>query len=174
VLDTSNQGILRAVNDYQSYLLAQVANNPNYSTNTATNPATQFSFYPSTNALALEVLNQAVNSSNFTWATTVSGGPTVPILGYNGNPIPALFAQGYQGTNGTHYLVITNKSASSVPLGLQVNVTLGPTSVTVAYVSNASDTAENTATAPTNEQIVNTTWTNPMTIGPYSVTTLQW
>jgi len=106
-----NQGVIRAVNDFQSYLLAQVANNPNFSTNTATDPNTQFQFYASTNALALQVINQAVNSSIFTWGTTVSGGPAVPILGYDGNRIPALFAQGYQGGNGTHYLVITNKSA---------------------------------------------------------------
>jgi hypothetical protein len=46
--------------------------------------------------------------------------------------------------------------------------------MTVSYVSNPSDTAQNTATDQTAVQIVNTTWTNPMTVGPYSVTTLQW
>jgi hypothetical protein len=169
-----NYGIIRAVDDFQSYLLYQYVHNHNYSTNTATDPNTQFSFYPSANALALQVLNQAVNSSTFTWATTVSGGPTVPILGYDGNPIPAVFAQGYQGAKGTHYLVITNKSGASVPLGVEVNGTLGPGSVTVSYISNPSDTAQNTATAQTAVQVVNATWSNPMTIGPYSVTTLQW
>jgi len=169
-----SQGIIRAVDDFQSYLLGQLANNPNYSTNTATDPNTQFAFYPSANALALQVLNQAVNSSTFTWATTVSGGPTVPILGYDGNPIPAVFAQAYHGANGTRYLVITNKSGASVPLGVEVDGTLGPRSVMASYISNASDTAQNTATSQTAVQIVNTTWTNPMTIGPYSVTTLQW
>ncbi|MGO4884483.1 MAG: hypothetical protein ACLP59_27230, partial [Bryobacteraceae bacterium] len=169
-----NQGIIRAVNDYQSYLLAELQKNPSYTTNTATNPSTQYEFYPSSNALALQVVNQAVNSSNMWWATTVAGGPSVPILGYDGNPIPAVFAQGYQGTDGTHYLVITNKSGSSVPLGVEVNGTLGPSSMTVAYISSASDTAQNTATDQTAVQVVNTTWSNPMTIGPYSVTTLQW
>jgi hypothetical protein len=169
-----SQGIIRAVDDFQSYLLGQLANDQTYSTNTATNPDTQFVFYPSANALTLQVLNAAVNSSTFTWATTVAGGPTVPILGYDGNPIPAVFAQGYLGANGTHYLVITNKSAAPVPLGVEVNGTLGPGSMTVSYVSNPSDTAQNTATDQTAVQIVNTTWTNPMTVGPYSVTTLQW
>ena len=169
-----SQGIIRAVDDFQIYLLGQLASNPNYSTNTATNPETQFVFYPSANALALQVVNAAVNSSTFTWATTVSGGPTVPILGYDGNPIPAVFAQGYQGSNGAHYLVITNKSGASVPLGVEVNGTLGPSSVMVSYVSSPSDTAQNTATDQTALQVVNTTWSNPMTIGPYSVTALQW
>jgi hypothetical protein len=168
------QGVIRAVDDFQSYLLAQLANNPNYSTNTATNPNTQFVFYPSANALALQLLNTAVNSSNFTLATTVSGGPTVPILGYDGDPIPALFAQAYRGANGARYLVITNKSAESVPLSLEINGILEPASVTASYISSPSDSAENTATAQTTVQIVNTTWANPMTIGPYSVTTLQW
>ena len=169
-----NYGIIRAVDDYQNYLTDQWVHNHNYSTDTATDPNTQFQFYASTNALALQVLNQAVNSSVFTWATTVSGGPTVPILGYDGNPIPAVFAQGYQGANGTHYLVITNKSGVPVPLGVEVNGSLGPSSMTVSYVSNPSDTAQNTATAQTAVQVVNTTWSNPMTIGPYSVTNLQW
>ena len=92
-----NLGMIRAVNDYQSYLLGKVAGNPNYSTDTSTNPNTQYSFYYSTNALAMEVANLAINSSNATWPTTVTGGPTVPILGYDGNPVPAVFAQGYQG-----------------------------------------------------------------------------
>jgi hypothetical protein len=168
------QGIIRAVDDFQSYLLGQLASNPSYSTNTATNPDTQFEFYASASALALQVLNEAVNGSTFSWTTTVEGGPTVPILGFDGNPIPAVFAQGYQGANGTHYLVITNKSGASVPLAVEVNGTLGPASVTVSYISNPSDTAENTATDQTNIQVVNSTWANPMSIGPYSVTTLQW
>jgi hypothetical protein len=168
------QGIIRAVDDFQSYLLGQLANDPTYSTNTATNPDTQFVFYASANALALQLLNEAVNSSTLAWTTTVAGGPTVPILGYDGSPIPAVFAQGYLGANGMHYLVITNKSGVSVPLGFEINGTLGPGSVTVSYISNPSDTAENTATDQTNVQIMNTTWSNPMTIGPYSVTTLQW
>jgi hypothetical protein len=169
-----NYGIIRAVDDFQSYLLAEWEQDNSYSTNTATDPNTQFSFYASTNALALQLVNEAVNSSTFTWATTVSGAPTVPILGYDGNPIPAVFAQGYQGADGTHYLVITNKSGASVGLGVEVNGTLGPNSVTVSCISSPYADAQNTATAQATVQIVNTTWSNPMTIGPYSVTTLQW
>jgi hypothetical protein len=46
--------------------------------------------------------------------------------------------------------------------------------VTVSYISNASDTAQNTATDQNNVQIVTTTSPNPVTIGPYSVTRVQW
>ena len=172
--NTYNEGIIRAVDDFQTYLLDQIAANPNYSTDTATDPNTQFSFYLSAPGLALEVLNLAVNNSTGIWPTTVTGSPTVPILGYDGNPVPAVFAQGYVGNGGVHYLVVTNKSGAAVPLGLEVNGTLLETTVTVSYVSNASDTAQNTATAQSDVQIVNTTSPNPITIGPYSVTRIQW
>jgi hypothetical protein len=147
--------------------------NPDYSTDTATDPNTQFSFYYSAPALALEVSNLAINNSTNIWPTTVTGSPTVPILGYDGDPIPAIFAQGYMGDDGLHYLVVTNKSGSSVPLALEVNGSLLETTVTVSYVSG-SDTAQNTATDQNNVQIVTTTSPNPITLGPYSVTRVQW
>jgi hypothetical protein len=169
-----NQGIIRAVDDYETYLIDQVEANNQYCTDTSTNPNTQFSFYYSTSALALEIANLAINNSNATWPTTLTGGPTVPITGYDGNPVPAVFAQGYQGTDGTHYVLITNKSSSSVQVALQVNGSLLEETLTVSYISNASDTAQNTATAQTTVQIVNNTSPNPITVGPYSVTRVQW
>jgi hypothetical protein len=169
-----NQGMIRAVSDYESYLETQVKNNPNYSTDTSTNPHTQYSFYYSTDALAMEITNLAINSSNATWPTTVTGGPTVPIEGYDGNPVPAIFAQGFQGTDGTHYLLITNKSSSSVPVAIEVDGNVLQSNVTVSYISSATDTAQNTATAQTAVQIVTTTSANPITVGPYSVTRVQW
>jgi len=169
-----NQGMIRAVADYQDYLVSQLVRNPSYSTDTSTNPNTQFQFYYSTNALAMEIANQAINGSNATWATTVTGGPTVPIEGYDGNPVPAVYAQGYQGANGTHYVLITNKSASSVPMAIEVDGNELQSTVNVSYISNASDTAQNTAAAQTTVQIVTTTSPNPVTVGPYSVTLVQW
>jgi hypothetical protein len=169
-----DEGVIRAVDDFEAFLTAQVAANPDYSTDTATNPDTQFSFYYSTNALALEIANQAINSSNATWPTTVYGGPTVPIMGYDGNPVPAVYAQGYQGADGTHYLLITNKSGSSLPMAIEDDGNLLETTVTVSYVSNASDTAQNTAADQNNVQIVTASSPNPVTIGPYSVTRVQW
>jgi len=169
-----NQGVIRAVNDYESYLKAQVKANPNYSTNTATNPNTQFQFYYSTNALALEVANTAINGSNATWATVVNGGPTVPIEGYDGNPIPAVFAQGYQGTGGQHYLLVTNKSNAPVQMAVEVDGNLLQQTLALTYISSTSDTAQNTATNQTAVQIQTATSPNPVTIGPYSVTLIQW
>ena len=85
-------GLIQSVNDFESYLIGQVEANPDYSTNTATNPLTQFQFYTSAPGLAMEVANQAINSGNQLLPTTVAGGPTVQILGFDGNPIPAIYA----------------------------------------------------------------------------------
>ena len=118
-----NFGLIRAVNDYESYLIGQVTANPNYSTNTATDPNTPFEFYTSAPALALAVANQAINNSTHIWPTTVSGGPAVPIQGYDGNPIPAIYSQAYQGDDASNYLLITNKSAYPSKVTIQVNGT---------------------------------------------------
>jgi hypothetical protein len=171
--NTYNEGVIRAVNDYENYLIAQVLINPNYSTDTSTNPNTQFSFYYSTAGTALEVLNTAVNGSNATYATTMTGGPTVPVI--SGNPVPALFAQGFQAiSNGTRFLIVTNKSNTAVPFGVEVNGVLGPPKIAVAYISGLSDVVQNTAADPSAVTVVNDVWSNPMTIPPYSVVRLEW
>src|ERR1019366_5561915 len=100
--------------------------------------------------------------------------PQVKAIGVNTLFLPNEFNQGYQGTDGTHYLLITNKSASSVPMAIEVDGNLVQSTVTVSYISNVSDTAQNTATNQNNVQIVTTTSPNPITVGPYSVTRVQW
>ncbi len=172
------QGIIRAVDDFETYLINQVMANPSYSTNTATDPNTQFQFYYSAGGVALQVANLAINSSNAVWPTAVKGKvptvPTAPIQGYGGQPIPAVFAQGYQGINGTHYLLITNKSNQTLQIAIVVNGSLLEQQLSLTYVWNPSDTAANTPTNQTNLQVATATSANPMTIGPYSVTTVQW
>jgi alpha-L-arabinofuranosidase len=59
-------------------------------------------------------------------------------------------------------------------VAIQVNGSLLEETVTVSYISSASDTAENTASNQNNVQIVTTTSANPITVGPYSVTRVQW
>ncbi len=167
-------GMIQSVNDFETYLLGQVAADPNYSTDTATDPNTQYQFYTSAPGLALEVANQAINNSSHIWTTTVTGGPTVAILGYDGNPIPALHAQGYKGNNSVHYLLVTNKSGQSLNVTIQVNGAKLTAPLTVTSVSSTSPTAANSAQSPGNVQIKTTTATNPLAIGPYSVNSVTW
>jgi hypothetical protein len=169
-----SHGLIRAVNDFQNYLVAQVTANPNYSTDTATDPNTQFQFYTSAPGLAMAVANQAINSSSQLWPTTLTGGPTVPIIGYDGNPVPAIYAQAYLGNNGSHYLLITNKAAQSLPVRIQVNGVNVTGTLSLTYVSNTSGQAANTAQSPSAVRIQTSTSSNPVSVGPNSVTCVTW
>lgn len=167
-------GMIQSVNDYESYLLAGLASDPNFSTNTATDPNTQFQFYTSAPGLAMTVANQAINNSQQMWATTITGGSTVPILGYDGSPIPAVYGQAYEGNNGGHYLLLINKSGQLRNVVIFVNGARVTGTLTLNYVSSSSAIAANTAQSPTAVQIQTATSGNPLQIGPYSVTSVTW
>jgi hypothetical protein len=167
-------GVIQSVDDYESYLLGQVAANPNFSTDTATDPNTPFQFYTSAPGLALTVANQAINNSTQAWPTSVTGGPMVAIQGYDGNPIPAIYAQAYEGIDGSHYLLITNKSSATCVTTIQVNGVHVSGAMSITTVSSPSSSAANTAQAQNNVQIQTSTSVNPISLGPYSVTVLNW
>ena len=167
-------GLIQSVNDFESYLLGQLAQNANYSTNTATNPDTQFQFYISAPGLAMAVANLAINNSGHLWPTSVVGGPTVNIAGFDGNPIPAVYAQAYLAKTGHHYVLITNKSAAAQTAIIDLNGAQVQATFTVTYAANSSALAANSATAPTNVQIQTTTSGNPVSLAAYSVTTVYW
>jgi hypothetical protein len=167
-------GLIQSVNDYESYLLAQVAANPNFSTNTATDPNTPFQFYTSAPGLAMEVANMAINSGAQMWQTGVSGGPTVATAGFNGDRIKAIYAQTYVAENGAHYLLITNKSSAAQTVTIDLNGTAVQGTLNITYVSSSSPTASNTAQSPTNVQIQTATSSNPIPLAPYSVATVTW
>jgi hypothetical protein len=148
---------------------------PDFSTNTATDPNTPFQFYMSAPGVALEVANQAINFASEVWPTTVTGGPTVPIMGYDGNPVPAVYAQGYKGVNGNYHLLITNKSSLTIAATIQVNAVHVKGTMTISTVSNPNSLANNTATAQNTVQLQPpSTSPSPITLGPYSVTSVTW
>jgi hypothetical protein len=167
-------GLIQSMDDYESYLLAQVAANPDFFTNTAIDPSTPFQFYTSAPGVALGVANYAINDSTATWPTTVTGGPMVPILGYDGQPIPAVYAQGYRATTGRHHLLITNKSSATCSTTIQLNGSQVNDKLTVIAVSNPSGLVANTAQAPHTVQLTTMTSANPISVGPYSVTFVTW
>ena len=87
--------------------VVQAAYNSGTTTNTS---GLNFGFFLSAQAAGESVANVALRNSTGIYSTTTSGGPTAPI---SGGSIPAIYAQAYQGTNGKHYVVLTNKGASS-------------------------------------------------------------
>jgi len=169
-----HHGLIQSVDDYEDYLLDQVAADPSYSTNTATNPMTQFQFYISAPGLALQVANMAINSGTQVWPTTVTGGPTVAASGFSSANIPAVYAQTYVAASGRHYLLITNKSNQAQTVTIYLNGAMVQSKVGLTYVSGSVPYASNTATAQTNIQIQTATSSNPISVGPYSVTTVKW
>ncbi len=167
-------GVIQSVNDFESYLIGQVTANPNFSTNTATDPNTQFQFYTSAPGLALEVANQAINSSSQVLPTTVTGGLTVNITGFDGQPIPSVFAQAYMTSTGSHYLLVTNKAGKGQEVAIAVDGVKLTSTVNVTYVYATNPVASNTAQAPTNVHIHTATSSNLVFVRPYSVTSIQW
>jgi len=167
-------GLIQSVDDYESYLLSEVAANPSYSTNTATNPNTQFQFYTSAPGLAMELVNHAINNCTHVWPTTVAGGPTVEISGFDGNPVPAVYAQAYLTKNGDHFVLVTNKSAKPQLVTIELNGAKVQGTLTVDYISNSSAVASNTAQSQKTVQIQTTTANNPFELAGYSVTTVHW
>jgi hypothetical protein len=124
--------------------------------------------------LAMEVANQAINSGTQMWPTAVTGGRTVPIVGFDNAPIAAVYAQAYMGANGLHYLLITNKGNYSQEIILEINGVKLTGNVSLSSVSNASPFAANSATSQSNVTIQTSTATNPFGVGPYSVTVASW
>lgn len=168
-------GLIQSVDDYESYLLGQLAlNGPDWSTNTYTDPNTPFQFYMSAPGLAVEVANEAINSGTHIWPTSVVGGPTVKINGFDGNPVPAIYAQTYLASSGRHYLLITNKSSSAQSVTIELNGTPIAGTLHVTSVSNTNPLAANSAQSQTNVQIQRTTSSNPIHVAGYSVTTAMW
>jgi alpha-L-arabinofuranosidase len=98
----------------------------------------------------------------------------VAIQGYDGNPIPAIYAQAYEGIDGSHYLLITNKSSATCVTTIQVNGVHVSGAMSITTVSSPSSSAANTAQAQNNVQIQTSTSVNPISLGPYSVTVLNW
>ena len=136
--NTDYHGLIQSMDDYESYLLGQLAlYGPDWWTDTATDPNTVFQFYTSAPGLAIEVANQAINSGTHIWPTTVEGGPTVKITGFDGNPVPAVYAQMYLGANGSHYLLITNKSSEGQKVTIELNGAPVQGTFNLTYVANS-------------------------------------
>jgi hypothetical protein len=135
-----------------------------------------FGFFLSAQAAGEAVANGALYRSTGVYATTTTGGPTVPT--YGGGNVPAVYAQAYQGGNGKHYVVVINKGASNLLASIkQDGVTLGNANTNKfleTFVTGSDPSLTNSAPPPNNVRIQTQTGGNPVTILPYSVMRLEW
>ena len=102
----SNAADIDKTNDHLN--VVQAAYNSGTTVNTT---GLNFGFFVSAQAAGEAVANAALHNSIGVYPTTTTGGPTAPIIG---GSIPAVYAQAYDGGNGKHYVVLTNKSASAM------------------------------------------------------------
>ena len=151
--------------------------NTAYTNGTTINTAgLNFGFFLSAQAAGEAVANGALYRSTQVYATTTTGGPTVPTDG--GGSVPAVYAQAYQGGNGRHYVVVINKGASNLLASIkQDGVTQGnanPNKFLETFVTGADPSLTNSTPPPNNVQIQTLTGGNPVTLPPYSVMRLEW
>jgi serine/threonine protein kinase len=152
---------------------ANTAYRKGYTTNTA---GLNFGFFLSAQAAGEAVANGALYRSTQVYATSTTGGPTVPT--YGGSDIPAVYAQAYQGGNGKRYVVLINKGASNVLASIkQDGVTQGNANTNKfleTFVTGSDPSLTNSNPPPNNVQIQTQTGGNPITLPSYSVMRVEW
>jgi hypothetical protein len=137
-----------------------------------------FNYFMQVPGLAMGVANQAINNSTTWWPTTVSNSPTVAYITSSTSAtsqMPAIYAQAYYGTNSKRYLVVTNKSGSSISTTVDLNGTALTGTFFGSWVSSTSAADQNTTFNPT-AILVNSSssLTNPVEIPPYCVMRIEY
>src|ERR1035441_10043769 len=146
----------------------------NYTTNTAGWP---FGFFLTAQACWSSVVNWALTRSIGVYPTTVDTNcPTVSAedSGDVVTPIPAIYAQAYQGGNGKRYVVLTNKGSNAVPVQITQDGVALTNQLLETFVSGNDPSATNSSPQSSPVQIKTATVTNTFTIPEYSVVRLEW
>ena len=120
------------------------------------------------------VLIGAINRSTAVCATTVGTNcPTVP-MDTNGTPLPAIYAQAYQGDNGRRYVLLTNKGSNAVPVQITQDGNTLTNPFLETFVTGSDPSVVNSNPATNNIVIQTMTVTNPVIIPEFSVVRLEW
>jgi len=143
----------------------------NYVTNTIGLP---FGYFLSAQGSAEAVAYWAINRSTAVCATTVGTNcPTVP-MDTNGTPLPAIYAQAYQGDNGRRYVLLTNKGSNAVPVQITQDGNTLTNPFLETFVTGSDPSVVNSNPATNNIVIQTMTVTNPVIIPEFSVVRLEW
>lgn len=134
-----------------------------------------FGYFLSAQGSGEAVAYWALNRSIAVYATCVGTNcPPVP-MDTNGTPtIPAVYAQAYQGGNGKHYVVLTNKGSNAVPVQVTQDGVALTNQFLETYVAGADPTKVNSNPPTNNIVILTATVTNTVMIPEYSVVRLEW
>lgn len=159
-------GVYTPANDYGSLL--EDAFQDGIGVNTA---SLDFNPFYSTPSASLKVVDAAINQGTVAWGTSVMGGDSVS---KTGGTMPALFSQAFQGDNGKNYVVITNKSANTHDVNIQVNGSNVTASMTKTYTTAADPLARNSKDNPNLVTIQTSSTANPVEVPGYSVMRVEW
>jgi hypothetical protein len=163
-------GISQTNNFFQPVATAY---NGGYTTNTAGWP---FGFFLSAQVCGSSIADWALTRSTGVYQTTVgTNGPTV-LTDINGlyTPIPALYAQAYQGGNGKRYVMVTNKGSNAVPIQIVQDGTALTNQFLETYITGSDPSVTNAAPPNSIVVIQSQTTNNPVMIPEYSVVRLEW
>jgi hypothetical protein len=133
-----------------------------------------FGFFLSAQAAGEAVANGALRNSIGVYETTATGGPTLTTD--TGQSIPAVYAQAYNGGNGKRYVVLTNKSNSTMTARIEQNGVVPTYQTNMTFVTGPDGSLTNTKRNPNTIQIHPPEAATPraVTISPYSVISLDW
>jgi uncharacterized protein (TIGR03437 family) len=157
-----DSGIQRANDD-----AAEVANAGNAG-KTIDTLSLNFGFYYAAQATGIGIVNGVVNHAVKSNQTTVTGGAAVAATGLG--QIPALYALAYTNAAGGVSVVITNKSATAHQVTIRINGAAVTGLLPAQFVSGLDPSTANSAGAPAAVAIQTATSSNPIPVGPYSVT----
>jgi hypothetical protein len=168
--NTNAWGLLRATTDHDG----QVVNAFRSGTTIDTVPLS-FGLFLSVPGQAFSTINPVLNGSTSSLATTVGAGPRVGSTGFGGPAeIPAVYAQAYAGTDGTHYVLVINKGAQEVRVSLTYASVPVTANLAVTSVSGFDPTLQNTSANQTAIAANHFNAMSPVSLGPYSVTRIAW
>ncbi len=130
------------------------------------------SMYNSAEILGLSMVDAAVNDSTYVYGTKVTGAvDTVPT---KAGTMPAVFAQAYQGKDGSIHVLVTNKGPNPKILATVVNGQTFQGSISTETVQpSAGDPSENNTATARPVAVRRGQVTGPVTIQGYSVTHMK-
>ena len=115
---------------------------------------------------AYKIYNEAVNNSEYLYHVEIAN--NVQVDGLKNTKVNGMFAQGYKGSNGYNYLVVSNRSAVANQYQINIDEKLLKDNLLVTYI--AADSLNTRDTEIKEIQIKN----GILSVKPFSLSVLKW
>ncbi|MDN3618143.1 fibronectin type III domain-containing protein [Polaribacter undariae] len=115
---------------------------------------------------AYKIYNEAVNNSEYLYHVEIAN--NVQVDGLKNTKVNGMFAQGYKGSNGYNYLVVSNRSAVANQYQINIDEKLLKDNLSVTYI--AADSLNTRDTEIKEIQIKN----GILSVKPFSLSVLKW